>query len=621
MTYYLGLLVICLGIAYLVDAYKKKELPHYFKSVGIMVGAVILALGLNATNLMATAEYAKESTRGKSELTINADGSPKASTGGLNYDYITEYSYGKLESLNLFIPRLMGGGTGDTFTEDSETINYILKNAKDNSEAGLMFQSASLYWGNQPIVAAPAYIGAVIIFLAVLALFLIRGRFKWWAVAGFLLSLLLSWGDNFAFLTKFFINNIPMYDKFRAVSSIQVLIELIVPVLAIVGLHQFFNKASDSEKKQKALKLATAIIGGLAILLVLGRYTLLDFSSPYDRAIIDYFGIPFVEAIREDRASVMMLDTFRSLLLVLLTAGALWMLLKNKLKENWVIAILGILIVVDLIGVDSRYVNAENFKSARLMEKPFQESPGDSQILKDDGYFRVYDATTDPFNSGRASYYHNALGGYHAAKPAKMQDIYNFYLDAGDINMLNMMNVKYILVPTKDGTVSAQQNPYANGPAWYVSNVLPANNSNEEILLLDSLDTKNTAVVNRMYLDKIPAKNIQRDSSATIDVVLHEPNHLQYKTDTDTPQLAVFSEIYYPHGWNAYIDGQQVDYFPVNYLLRGMVVPEGLHTIDFKFEPEVIQQGSTYSLLSAALLLLIALGAGYWQFRANSKES
>ncbi|MEZ4874909.1 MAG: hypothetical protein R2793_05550 [Flavobacteriaceae bacterium] len=615
MTYYLFLLVVCLGIAYFIDANQKKMLPHYFKAIGVMVLAVVLSLGLNATNLMATKEYADASTRGKSELSITPDGTEKASKNGLDYDYITQYSYGIAESFNLLIPRFMGGGTSEPFPEKSKTVNELLKMGATTEEANQLLNQIPMYWGKQPIVAAPAYIGAVLIFLAVLALLLIRGRLKWWAVSGLLLSLFLSWGDNLKFLTQFFIDYVPLYNKFRAVSSIQVIIELVVPILAVVGLHQFFSEAHSKEKKKKAFLYATGIVGGITLLFLVGNSFLLSFASPYDSYFIDELGMEFVDAIRADRRSLFTDDAIRSLIFICLAAISLWLFFNEKIKRNATIAFLLVLVTIDLVGVDLRYVNKDDFVSERIMEQPFQKTDGDITIQKDLGYFRVYDAATDAFNSGRASYFYNALGGYHAAKPRRMEDLNEFYIDKGNFEVLNMMNVKYILVPNKQGGMDAQQNPYANGPAWFVESVLPANNANEEILLLDSLNTKKTAVIGTAFLDKIPTKNISRDTTATIDITVHQPNNLVYETATQTEQLAVFSEVYYPKGWNAYIDGSPADYFRADYALRAMVIPAGIHTIEFKFEPEVIKKGSTYSLISFLLLIVVFLVGLFWEWK------
>ena len=615
MTYYLMLLVVIIGIVYLIDAFKKKLLPHYFKAVGIMAVGVLIAVGLNATNILATKEYADTSTRGKTELTINADGTPKDNKTGLDFDYITEYSYGKLESFNLFIPRFMGGSSTEAFPKDSKTVESLMRMGASSQEANQVLNQIPMYWGDQSFVGAPAYIGAIIIFLAVLALFLLRGRLKWWAVSAFVLTLLLSWGKNFSGLTEFFIDYVPLYDKFRAVSSIQVIIELILPILAIVGLHQFFNQFEREEEKKKALLWSTGIVGGITIIFILFKSSLFDFASPYDSYFRDEMGLPFLEAIREDRMSLFTSDAIRSLIFVVLTAALLWFFMKGKLKKGFAIAALSLLVIVDLVGVDRRYVNEDAFVQAKLVDEPFQKNGADEQILKDDGHYRVYDATTNAFNSGRASYYHNALGGYHAAKPGRMQDLFEFYISQGNIGILNMMNVRYIITQTKNGGPVAQRNPYANGDAWFVENVLPAENANEEIQLLDSLDTKKTAVVNKEFLSKIPSQKIERDSTATIELFSHQPNKLVYETSTKSPQLAIFSEVYYPKGWNAYINGKPAEYFRADYLLRAMVIPPGNNKIEFIFEPKVIQTGSTISLASSIIFLLIFLSGLYFVFR------
>ncbi len=621
MTYYLMLLVLCVGVAYFIDAYKKKLLAHYFKSVAILIFGVLIAVGLNATNIMATKEYADTSTRGKSELTTSPDGSAKEAGGGLDYHYITEYSYGIMESFNLFIPRFMGGGTNESLPKDGETIDALLKLGASPQEANELLTQLPAYWGEQPIVAAPAYIGAILMFLAVLALFLVKGRIKWWIIAAFLLSLFLSWGKNFNFLTEFFIDYVPLYNKFRAVSSIQVIIELVIPVLAVVGLHQYFNGFVKAEQRKKALLFATGIVGGLALIFLMFKSAFLDFASPYDQELREQLGTPLVEAIRGDRATLFTTDAIRSLVFILLAAGVLWFFLKQKIKQTATIVILVVLIVVDLVGVDRRYVNNDNFVSARVMDHPFQKNGADIQILKDEGHFRVYDITSNPFNSGRASYFHNALGGYHAAKPGRMQDIDDFYLAEGDIGILNMMNVRFIIGQGPNGAPVAQRNPYANGNAWFVENVILAENADEELMLLDSLDTKRTVIVHKEFKEQLPVEKIERDSIASIELVSYKPNHLVYETSSHSTQFAVFSEVYYSKGWNAYLNSNQTPYIRANYTLRAMTVPSGNNKIEFKFEPKVISTGSTISLGSSILLVLILVG-GLWYYNRNrSKES
>tara|TARA_B100000795_G_scaffold104061_1_gene76745 strand:+ start:14712 stop:17150 length:2439 start_codon:yes stop_codon:yes gene_type:complete len=613
MTYYLLLLVVCLGVSYLIDAVKKKTLPHFFTSVGIMILGVLLALGLNATNLLATKEYADTSTRAKSDLTINPDGTPKLDKEGLDYDYITTYSYGMLETFNLLVPRFMGGGSSEPFPEDAATQDALLKMGATPQQAKDTLNQIPLYWGDQPIVAAPAYVGAVVIFLAILGLFLIQGRLKWWLVSGFILSLLLSWGKNFSLLTDFFIDYVPLYNKFRAVSSIQVIIELVLPVLAMVGLHQFFKTHISEEKKRKSLVYATSLLGGLLVLFLLFKNTLFNFVSPYDSDIIEAMGVPFIDAVREDRMTLFTNDGIRSLVFIVLSAITLWLFLTKKYKETFTICILTILVVFDLVGVDRRYVNNEDFVNKRIMEQPFQKSAATLQIEKQTGRFRVYDAANNAFNSAEVSYFNSSIGGYHAAKPRRMQDIADFYINQGDISMLNMMNARFIIVQSKNGGLYGQRNPYANGNAWFVQNVILAETADEEIIALDSLDTKKTVVVHKDFISYLPLKDIKRDSTATIELVYDTPNHLVYEAATESTQLAVFSEVYYSKGWNAYINGEPVEHIRVNYLLRALKVSKGYSKIEFKFEPSVVKKGSFIALFSSVLFILFLLGTfGYY---------
>ncbi|WP_313791381.1 hypothetical protein [Lacinutrix neustonica] len=403
MTYYLMLLVIIIGVVYLIDAYKKKVLPHFFKSVALLLVAVILAVGMNASNILATQEYVKESTRGKSELTINSDGSPKAVETGLSKEKITEYSYGFLETFNLFIPRLLGGGMGENVGEDSAFYAFYLAQGASPAQAKEAAESVPTYWGDQPIVEAPAYVGAGILFLFVFALFLVKGRLKWWLVAGTLVSLLLSYGKNLGFLTDFFIDFVPLYDKFRAVTSIQVILELCIPVLAIFGLVRLFNDYEKDENKIKALKFSVLITAGMAVIFLISRYTGIlgfNFEGARDASFKANYGKPFLDAIVTDRKMIFTKDTLRSLLFVLLSGGIIYLFIKKKWSEVKVIIAFAVLIVFDQVGVDRRYVNTENFVASRYVQKPFQTNTADKKIFSDHGNFRVYDISS---GEGRAT--------------------------------------------------------------------------------------------------------------------------------------------------------------------------------------------------------------------------
>ena len=614
MTYYLMLLVFVLGIVYLIEAYKKKVLPHYFKSVGVLVVAVILSIALNATNILATQEYVKESTRGKSELTINADGSPKEITSGLDKDYITQFSYGKWETFNLFIPRFMGGGNGEDVGKDSATYDAYRKLGATTTQAAEEVKRAPMYWGNQPIVEAPAYVGAVVLFLFVFALFLVKGRLKWWLVGGTLMSLLLSYGKNLGFLTDFFIDYVPLYNKFRAVSSIQVILELCIPVLAIFGLVRLFNDFEKKEEKLKALKYTTAITGGLAIVFLLFKSSLFDFAGVNDGYFRQSYGQPFVDALIKDRKSLFTNDTIRTLIFVLFSAGAIFMFLKEKLKEQWVIVAFAVLLLFDLVGVDRRYVNNDDFVSAIQVNKPFQANEVDIEILKDTTYYRVYDLV-----SGRSkpSYFHNSLNGYNAAELKRYREVFDWYISRNNINVLNMFNTKYIIAQDKEGTVFNYNNDSNNGAVWFVKELKVVESANEEIKQLDSLDNKNIAVYVKPKIDlgKTLSSKYIVDSLASIKIIKHQPNYLKYQSNNSNNGFAVFSEVYYGNGWKTFIDGNVTTHMRVNYTLRGMPIPKGKHVIEFKFDPDVVKTGSTIALASSLLFGLLLLCGLFYEFK------
>ena len=613
MTYYLMLLVIVLGVVYLIDAYKKKVLPHYFKSVGILLVAVLLAVALNATGVLATQEYVKESTRGKTELTINADGSSKEASSGLSKDYITQFSYGYLETFNLFIPRFMGGGNGEDVGKDSATYEAYRKLGATTTQAAQESERAPMYWGNQPIVEAPAYVGAVILFLFVFALFLVKGRLKWWLVGGTILSLLLSYGKNLEFLTNFFIDYVPLYNKFRAVTSIQVILELCIPVLGIFGLVRLFNDFEKKDDKLKALKYAAGITGGLTILFLIFKSSF-DFVGVNDGFYRQNYGQDFVDALKIDRKAIFTSDTIRSLILVLLSTGLIFAYLKDKLKETIVIIAFGGLLLFDLVGVNKRYVNNNDFVSAIKVNKPFDANVADKEILKDTSYYRVFDLVSGP---SKASYFHNSLNGYNAAELKRYREVFDFYISKNNINVLNMFNTKYIIAQDEEGAIFPYTNEDANGAAWFIESLEKVYSANEEIKALDSLDNKNKAVYT-FSKDILNLKNnYVVDSLASIKIVKHQPNYLKYETTSSNEGFAVFSEVYYGNGWKTFINGEETSHIRVNYTLRGLPIPAGKHIIEFKFDPDVVKTGSKIALASSILLGLLLLGGLFYEFKTK----
>ena len=617
MTYYLGFCLLILGIVEGIHAIKQKVLPAFLKQVSIILVAVILGVGANSSRLLAMKEYADASTRGKSELTINPDGSPKEATKGLDKDYITQFSYAKLETFNLFIPRFMGGGTVEKLDKDSEFYQLIEEKA-GKKVADDYSKQVLTYWGDQPIVEAPAYIGVVIFFLFFLGIFLVKGRLKQWLVAATVFSIVLSWGRNFEFLTNFFIDYVPLYNKFRAVSSIQVIAELCVPILGILGVKEFFSNEISTDDKKNALKKAVYFFGGLIVVGFLAAHISSSFEGLRDENYKDLPGL--IDAVIADRKSLLFLDSIRSIIFMLIAAVLLWFTLHNKLKQLLVFVGLGLLILVDQISVNKRYLNADDFVSARKVEKPFTASEADKLILEDKSHFRVANFAANLMEDGTTSYFHQSIGGYHAAKMRRYQELFEYQIAKQNMQVLNMLNTKYFIVPDQSGVLQVQQNPDANGNVWFVNTLKKVQNATQEMNALDSLDTKTTAIVDVNMFSELENFSIQKDSTASISIEKYAVTSLTYQSTSQKEQFAVFSEIYYDTGWNAYIDGKLVPHYSVNYVLRGMKIPPGNHRIEFQFEPKVIQQGSLISLVSYGLLIFISLFWFVYEIKKTIKK-
>ena len=616
MTFYLLLLVLVLGLVFLIEAYKNSALVEFFKGIVVLLVAVLLSIGLNATNLLATQEYVKESTRGKSELTINPDKSPKEITNGLNREYITAFSYGKVETLNLFIPRFMGGGSYENVGKNSETYAYFKKLGATPIQALNEVKQTPTYWGEQPIVEAPAYIGAVVIFLFILALYLVKGPEKRWLIIGTVMSLLLSYGKNLEFLTDLFIDYFPLYNKFRAVSSIQVILELCIPILAVLGLKELIAKGHDKKEQVKALKNTLFITLGITVTLLIFKNSLFDFVGNNDGRFIDAYGQGFIDAVKSDRIVFFTNDTLRTLILILVSAVTIWFFLKEKVSKDLLLVTLGILILFDLVAVDRRYVNNEDFVAASSVQNPYQANQIDIGILKDTTHYRIFDLTT---GNTKPSYFHNSLNGYHAAKMKRYDDVFNFYITQNHLGVLSMLNTKYIIAQNEEGNATTYENSEAHGNAWFIRNILFVNTPDEEILSLDSLDVKNNVVINKdefgQFFKTESASAYRLDSIANVKLVAYQPNYLKYKTNNLNDGFLVFSENYYAQGWNAYLDGKMVPHLRVNYILRGLQIPSGNHVIEFKFEPQVIETGSTITMLSSVTLLLLLISGLFFEFR------
>ena len=616
MTYYLLFAIFILGIIELIEAIKKKKITQFASQSLLIIIAMLLAVGVNSTRLMATKEYSDFSTRGNTALTINSDGTPKEVTSGLSKDYITQFSYGISETFNLLVPRYMGGGTVERLDKNSSTYKHVSSIAGPRQAEGFIKQVYT-YWGDQLIVEAPAYVGAVIVFLFFLGVFLVKGKFKYWLLATTVFSIAMSWGRNFEVLTNFFIDYVPLYNKFRAVSSFQVIAELCFPLLGILAIKEFFSSKILKEQKQEALKKAFYVTGGLIFIGLFYAVAFSPFEGLRDANYAQYEGL--LDAVKADRQSMLYSDSFRSLTLISLSFGILWLFSKQRFNKTKAIIGFSLLILFDLVQVNLRYVNEDDFKQARKIDKPFTASNADLQILKDKTHYRVANFAGDPFQDGRTSYFHKSIGGYHAAKMGRYQDLIEFQLQKQNIQIFNMLNVKYFIIPVDNGKEEAQQNPDANGNAWFVNEVQYVKTANEEIKALDSLNTKKVAILkdhNSYGLED--SRKYDIDSLATIKLTKYSLNALSYESFSNQNGFAVFSEIYYKDGWNAYIDGELKPHLNVNYVLRGLEIPAGKHSIEFRFEPKVIQTGSTISLLSYVFLLLIPLG---WFFYDKNKAT
>lgn len=593
MTYYTIILIGIMFLVYLYDYYKKNDLKEFVNIFLVLFSSFVLALLLNATPLLATKEYSEFSTRSASEITINPDGSEKEKSSGLSKEYITEYSYGILESFNLLIPRFMGGSSSNLVRKESKLMDLI--KSLDPNQAQQVYQYSRTYWGNQPIVAAPAYIGASILFIFFLSIFLVKNVNMRWISISIMVSLILSWGKNFDFLTSAMIDFFPFYDKFRAVSSIQVLLEFCIPLLAVIGISMFFSDKVPFKLKMKSLLKTSIIFIPLLIIYFFGDL-MFGFTGQYEI----FSGYPeILNLLIEERKYLLKSDTLRSMIIILALASLLFIYLKNIINKNIAICIIFGLVIVDLWGVDRRYVNSEQFISKTKLNTPFSQTNADRLILQDDSDFRVYEPQGG-FSNARTSFFHHSISGYHAAKPKKIQDIYEFYISKNNMSIMSMLNVKYFIRNDPNNPAGVTRNPNNLGNAWFVNEIKNVQNSNQELLDLDKVNLKNTAIT-----QQLPNKRYPIDKLSSINLVKRKSNHLVYKVKSNYEQFVVFSEAFYENGWKSTINSKKIDHYRVNYLLRGMEVPKGEYEIHFKFEPQVINQGSIIRILAYIIFIIV----------------
>jgi hypothetical protein len=639
MTYYAAILILILGITYLIYAIKEKTLPDFTKTAGLLLIAVLFAVGTNFSRLYTTYEYGKYSMRGQSDLSINNENK----SSGLEKSYILDYSYDLGEAMTAFIPRFKGGGMSEPLTTSSETYK-LLEKAQGAGQAKKMVEGGQpMYWGSQPISGAPFYFGAVLCFLFVLGIFVVKGKDKWWLVAVFAVSLLLSLGKNFSLLTNLMLDFFPGYNKFRDVKNIIVIQQFSMALLGALAIKEVYQRKISSDEFLKGLKYAFGITSGLALIFVIIPGLAGSFTGDTDLQLqyqLKQYKWPqelineYVNALIADRRTALRLDSFKAFMFVAFAAAGLWAYWNNKLKGQYAIVLWVALVIGDMMPVNKKYFSNANFSSTKAVSVPFQKMPADLEILKDkDLYYRVLNLQ-NPFADGRTPYFHKSLGGYHGAKMKRYNELITYGIDpeiqlfktkaqsSNSIDSLmnllpiiNMLNTKYFIYDLNSPPLP---NPHALGNAWLVKEVKIVSNANEEISSLDKFDPKTTAIVNKNSEKELNGYQ-SGPGEGEIKLTEYQPNYLKYDaTVNSSAQLAVFSEIYYPKGWKSFIDGKEAEHIQVDYVLRGMIIPAGKHQIEFKFEPASYYLGNKVSLASSVLLLLAI--AGYFVYLFKLKK-
>ncbi|NCC73290.1 MAG: hypothetical protein EOM06_07800 [Sphingobacteriia bacterium] len=613
ITYYLLLIVVLLGIAQLIESIRKYELDVFFKAMRILIVAAIIAVGVNFSNIWATYEYGKYTIRGASELTAD----PENRTSGLDIDYATQWSYGISETFTLLIPDMMGGGSMRHPDNDSHTYKELLNLGIPPAQARSYLQMIPMYWGTQPFTSGPVYTGAVIVFLFVLGLFVVKGKMKWWLTSATILSIMLAWGHNFMPLTEFFLHYVPGYNKFRAVSMTLVIAEFTMPLLGMLALKELLGNTSDRKRHFQSLKTAFFITGGLALLFAVFGGAIFDFHSSFDSQLLQA-GFPqsVINAVHNDRQSMLVSDAIRSLIFIILTAVAVWAAIFAKIRKEFAYIALLVFVISDMYPVNRRYLNKDDFEPAKKVNIPFVATQADQIILKDqDPNFRVLNTTVNTFNDASTSFFHKSVGGYHGAKLRRYQELIDHHISKNNMAVLNMLNTKYFIVEGKNNQPQAIVNPEALGNAWIVNEVEIVENADAEIAALSDFDPQTTAIVDKRFEHLLEGFSENSDSTAKIELITYQPNQLTYRFASAKDELVVFSEIYYDKGWNAYVDGEQMPYFRANYVLRAMKIPAGNHEIVWKFEPKVYYTGGKISLIFSVIVLLAFISALAFQIK------
>lgn len=638
MTYYLFIGLAFLFISELVRVVKGLTTwKHFGISTAILALAFGLGIGMNAQRLLANSEYITETVRGKKILGEEGNTLVKS---GLDKESITMWSYGKMETLNLFIPRLLGGASQEEPSEQfkADVLATLQTQTDDESEIeriyDVMVNQFPKYWGDQPMTSGPAYQGAIVCFLAILGFFFASKKYRYWILGASILTISLAWGHHFMPLTDIFIDFVPFYNKFRAPSSILVVVELLFPLIAILGVHQFFyNEKLTQEYKQKVLIGVAATLLSISLIFILLGESIFDFYQPNEREMLPDF---LLSLLKEERFRMLRTDALKAFVYVAIAALSLFLALRKKISQNIVLLILGVVSLFDLWSVNKRYLNDSNFVDKTFAENPFQtenndylmSKAGDNQYIqgllyqvnvnktlqtlaeKDKSHYRIFNNVLGTFSETNTSYFKPSIGGYSAVKLRRYDDLINEYFAKQDSmkmpKILNMLNAKYFVVGDTQQP-KAFPNPEANGNAWFVSELKFARTANEEIKSIGEIDNKRVAVIHQEDKRYFEGKTLAKDSTAFIQLTDYKEDEISLKTQSKTPQLAVISEIYYPYGWKMLVDGKEVPYIKANYLLRAVHIPAGNHTIKMIFEPEVIQKGKTISMIAFGFFLILSV--------------
>ncbi|HMN89825.1 MAG TPA: YfhO family protein [Saprospiraceae bacterium] len=622
MTYYFFLTLLFFGVAQLIYSIRQGELVPFAKAAAVLMVGGLVGIASAASNLLVTYEYSRDTMRGKPILEAQTDAGSSA-VEGLAWDYAMQWSNGTLDLFASFIPGVVGGGSQEPLSAESATAKDL--RARGANPAMLRDLKLPLYWGELPFTSGPAYFGATVIFFFLLGLIVVKGPVKWWLALGTLLTLLLSMGKNLEWFNEPFFNYFPLYNKFRTPNSILSVTAFLLPMLGILALHEVFHSDAQHKKMQVAVYLAAGIAGAIALFFWLIGPSMFDFNSLGD-ARLTQAGFN-LDTIRADRKALMRSDAFRSLVLVLLCAGLVWAYTQKWLQRVVVIAGIGVLVLFDLWSVGKRYLNENSFVNKTNIEANFRPRQVDELILKDrEPGYRVLDLTTNTFNSSAASYFHRSIGGYHAAKLQRYQDIIDRHLSKNNERVLNMLNTRYYIVPGQNQQPDVELNIGALGAAWFVTATRTVPTPDTEIDALSDFNPENETIIHEEFSEYLSDLKLQKDSLGTIKLSDYKPNHLTYTYEAQNEQLVVFSEIWYgpDKGWQAYIDGQPAEHIRANYILRAMRVPAGKHTIEFRFDPPTFRRGKLISNIFSSLLLLGLLGmaiyGGYQTMQQMKKQ-